>query len=242
MATLFPNHSTFIIRLMICIQGQRDLHKKRELVEGPLIDFAAEQKVERVRSQEDKKDDEEDSFQALRRAVKEYRATMKEYYKAAVDAFAKGDQDQVTRLLEQGQFFCEKARQADEESNQKIFETRSMETEDKMLLELHNHGSREAIRLLKCHLSSLAGIPSFKYLKVIVETNEEDSSKGSRRRLLMKLLEKESISWSEGETFGVVLIRLDNINPKSLSFAKKNSSMTSLNQSSWFLKNHSTLS
>ncbi|XVE88030.1 hypothetical protein DITRI_Ditri19aG0035800 [Diplodiscus trichospermus] len=194
-----------------------------ELVEEPPIDFAAEQKVDRVCPQEYKKDDEdeEDSFQALRRAVKEYRGTMKEYYKAAVDAFARGDQDQATRLLEQGQFFCDRARQADDKSNQKIFETRNPETEDEMLLDLHEHGSKEAIRLLKCHLSSLAGIPSFKYLKVIVEAIEEDSSKGSCRRLIIKLLEKESISWSEGETPGVVLIRLDKINPKSLSFAKK---------------------
>ncbi|MFQ6631447.1 hypothetical protein Gotur_009512, partial [Gossypium turneri] len=124
--------------------------------------------------------------------------------KFAVDAFAKGDQDEANKLLEQvtymrvptlvwqGQFFQEKARQADEESNQKIFETRlascsstmfaeepcwffhslslsiivfpivflrNIETEDEMLLELHNHGTREAIQLLKCHLSSLAGIP-----------------------------------------------------------------------------------
>ncbi|XVF25815.1 hypothetical protein REPUB_Repub13aG0246100 [Reevesia pubescens] len=196
-----------------------------ELVEGPLIDFTAEQKVDRVRSQEDKKDadEEEDSFQVLQRAVKEYRGTMKEYYEAAVDAFARGDQDQANRHLEQGQFFREKAREADEESNQKIFETgnTNTEAEDGMLLDLHDHGTKEAIRLLKCHLSSLAGIPSFKHLKVIVETNEEDSSKGSRRRLIMKLLKKESISWSEGATSGVVLIRLDNINPKSLSFAKK---------------------
>ncbi|KAK6268782.1 hypothetical protein QUC31_012942 [Theobroma cacao] len=195
-----------------------------ELVEGPLIDFPAEQKADGVCFQEVEKDDEdeEDSFQALQRAVKEYRGTMKEYYKAAVDAFAKGDPDQANRFLEQGQFFREKARQADEESNQKIFETRNTNTDDVMRLELHDLGAREAIRHLKSHLSLLAGIPLLKYLKVIVETNEEDSSKGSRRRLqVMKLLEKESISWSEGETPGVVMIRMDNINPKRLSFAKK---------------------
>ncbi|XVE51320.1 hypothetical protein DITRI_Ditri02bG0030600 [Diplodiscus trichospermus] len=194
-----------------------------ELVERPLIDSAAEQKVDRVCTEEVKKDDEdeEDGFQALRRAVKEYRGTMKEYYEAAVGAFAKGDRDLANQLLEQGEFFREKGRQADEESHQKIFETRNPETEDAILLDLHEHGPKEAIRLLKCHLSSLAGIPSFKYLKVILETDEQDSSKGSRRRLVMKLLEKESVSWSEGETFGVVLIQLDKINPKSLSFAKK---------------------
>ncbi|KAA3455640.1 Gag-Pol polyprotein [Gossypium australe] len=211
-----------------------------EIVERPLIDVTAEPKVDRVRSQKDKKDDEdeEDSFQVLRRAVKEYRGTMKEYYKAAVDAFAKGDQDEANKLLEQknpvGSIIVFP-----------IVFLRNTETEDEMLLELHNHGTREAIQLLKCHLSSLAGIPcksplsrfdstlelncsthgcvlqsAFKYLKVIINTDKEDSSKGTCRRLVMKLLQKESISWSEGETSGIILIQLDNIDPKRLSFAK----------------------
>ncbi|KAH1048563.1 hypothetical protein J1N35_039347 [Gossypium stocksii] len=194
-----------------------------EPVEGPLIDFDSESKVDRVHLQEDKKDDEDEEygFQALRRAVMEYRGTMKEYYKAAIDAFAKGDKDLANRLVEQGQFFREKACQADEESNQKIFETWGTDAEDEMSLDLHEHGAKEAIRLLKCHLSSLAGIPSFKYLKLILETNEEDSSKGRRRQSVKRLLEKESITWSEGETYGVIRIRLDKINPKSLSFGKK---------------------
>jgi hypothetical protein len=36
----------------------------------------------------------------------------------------------------------------------------------------------------------------------------------------MKLLEKESIEWTEGD-IGTILIQLDNINPKRWSFAKK---------------------
>jgi hypothetical protein len=38
---------------------------------------------------------------------------------------------------------------------------------------------------------------------------------------IMKLLEKESINWTEGADVGTILIQLDNINPKRLSFAKK---------------------
>ncbi|XP_056172054.1 putative nuclear RNA export factor SDE5 isoform X1 [Syzygium oleosum] len=127
--------------------------------------------------------DEEDSYEVLRRAVEEYRATMREYYKAAVEAFAKGDHARAGKLLEKGRFFCKKAREADEESYQKIFETRNKNTADFMLLDLHDHGAKEAIRLLKRHLLSLAGIPTFNYLKVIIETNEEDVSKGARKRL-----------------------------------------------------------
>ena len=38
---------------------------------------------------------------------------------------------------------------------------------------------------------------------------------------IIKLLKKESISWIEGENPGTILIRLDEIDPKCLSFARK---------------------
>ncbi|MED6130661.1 hypothetical protein PIB30_002775 [Stylosanthes scabra] len=163
-------------------------------------------------------EDEED-YQSVRRAVKEYRATMNEYYKAAVDAFANGDKFKAEKLLEQGHFFLKKAREADEESSRMIVETKTSEAQE-MLLDLHDHGSREAIRLLKCHLSSLAGIPSFEYLKVIIDASNQENTKGSRRRAILKLLEQEAIEWIEGETAGTILIRLDGIDRKTLSFLK----------------------
>ncbi|KAJ9136175.1 hypothetical protein P3X46_033278 [Hevea brasiliensis] len=194
-----------------------------ELVVEPPRDFTLEHKTDSVGSKQDNgnDEDEEGSYQQLRRAVKEYRVTMKEYYKAAVNAFAKGDYDCSNKLMDEGHFFHGKAREADEESSQKIFETKNVDTKDELTLDLHDHGAKEAMRLLKCHLSSLSGISSIKYLKVIIETDEEDTSKGARRRLVMKLLEKESIKWAEGENAGTLLIRLDNINRKSLSFAKR---------------------
>ncbi|KAK7302774.1 hypothetical protein RJT34_13670 [Clitoria ternatea] len=167
----------------------------------------------------DDPEDEED-YQNVRRAVKEYRAAMNEYYKAAVDAFAKGDQIKAGKLLEQGQFFLGKAHEADKESSRMILQPRTSQAEE-MVLDLRDHGSKEAIRLMKCHLSNLSGIPSFEYLKVIFDANDEGNTKGSRRRLqVLKLLEQESIKWVEGETAGTILIRLDNIDSKSLSFVK----------------------
>lgn len=166
-------------------------------------------------------EDEGDCYRMLRKAVREHRATIKEYYKSAADAFAKGDLSLGRRLFEQGQFYHTKAREADEESSAISVEPRNEETEDTVTLDLHENGAKEAIRLLKFHLSSLSGIPSMKYLKVIVETNDEDASKGSCRRLIIKLLEKESIKWIEGENPGTILILLEEINPKHLSFARK---------------------
>lgn len=166
-------------------------------------------------------EDEGDCYGMLRKAVREHRATIKEYYKSAADAFAKGDLSLGIRLLEQGQFYHTKAREADEESSTISVEPRNEETEDTVTLDLHENGAKEAIRLLKFHLSSLSGIPSMKYLKVIVETNDEDTSKGSRRQLIIQLLEKESINWIERENPGTILILLEEINPKHLSFARK---------------------
>ncbi|KAI8525511.1 hypothetical protein RHMOL_Rhmol13G0235700 [Rhododendron molle] len=150
-------------------------------------------------------DDEGDSYVVLRKAVREYRATMKEYYKSAIDAFAKGDLSLAGRLLEEGQFYHTKAREADEESAGIIFEPRNEETEDSVTLDLHENGAKEAIRLLKCHLSSLSGIPSMKFLKVIVETNDEDTSKGSRRRLF------EEESFALRLAFGDFTLRGDDV-------------------------------
>ncbi|KAF8411161.1 hypothetical protein HHK36_003704 [Tetracentron sinense] len=132
--------------------------------------------------------DEEDSYEVLRRSAKENWVTMKEYYKASADAFAKGDRAQSYKLLEQGHFFNKKAREADEKSAQKILEIRNKETRDEMPLDLHDHGTKEALRLLKFHLTSISGISSMPYLKVILETNDEDVTKGARRRLDMRTM------------------------------------------------------
>ncbi|PON36773.1 silencing defective [Parasponia andersonii] len=193
-----------------------------EAVAEPPCDFVVEQKTAAVYPQtHDECDKDEDSYLALRNGVKEYYRLMKDYYQAAVTAFVKGNHVLAGRLLEEGRLYHKRAREADEESNIMILKTKDVEEQDELLLDLHDHGSKDAIQILKCHLSSLAGIPSFRCLKVIIETNEEDSSNRSRRRLVLKLLEKESIKWVEGENAGTILIRLDGIDRKRLSFVKK---------------------
>ncbi|XP_072085416.1 putative nuclear RNA export factor SDE5 isoform X1 [Arachis hypogaea] len=192
----------------------------KHVVFEPPEDTMEEYKIDMDFSLRDATNDVEDEdYQCVRRAVKEYRATMNEYYKAAVDAFANGDKFKAEKLIDQGNFFLKKAREADEESSRMIVEPKTSEAQE-MLLDLHDHGSREAIRLLKCHLSSLAGIPSFEYLKVIIDASNQENTKGSRRRAILKLLEQEAIKWIEGETAGTILIRLDSIDRKKLSFLK----------------------
>lgn len=94
-----------------------------------------------------------------------------------------------------------------------LFIIRNDEAQDEMTLDLHDLGAKDALRLLKRHLLSFSGIPcksvfsqlyfsiklftvieiigislsfpsAFKSLKVILETKDEDATKGSRRRMV----------------------------------------------------------
>ncbi|THG03719.1 hypothetical protein TEA_009088 [Camellia sinensis var. sinensis] len=198
----FPNRSEEISRETVAINAVKRSKAFRQVVVEPLRDTTVERKTANMSPRNDIEEDgllskyvdEGDNYLVLRKAVKEYRATMKEYYKAAIEAFAQGDHARASKLLEEGQFFHGKAREADEESAQMITQARNGETEDTVSLDLHNQGDKEAIRLLKCHLSSLSGISSMKYLKVIVETNGEDVSKRSRNKRLVRLYQRVELS------------------------------------------------
>ncbi|TKY49089.1 Silencing defective 5 isoform 1 [Spatholobus suberectus] len=132
-------------------------------------------------------DDDENSYKALRGAVREHWITMKEYYRAAVDAFVQSDYARADRLLEQGHFFNRKAREADEKSAQKLFRTNES-NDDEIPLDLHEHEPKQALRLLKFHLTTLSGIHAIKHPRVIVGTEDEDI-KGARKKLVSHTLE-----------------------------------------------------
>ncbi|XP_068645461.1 putative nuclear RNA export factor SDE5 [Aristolochia californica] len=161
----------------------------------------------------------EDKYDTLRKASKVNWDAMKAYYEAAVDAFVNGEQDRVDYLIEQGKHFNEKAREADDKSAGKIHEIRSANASTVVSLDLHEQQTREAICLLKLQLSSFSGIPSIHFLKIIVDSGHDTITKGARRRLVIKLLEKQGIKWSE-ENAGTIKIKVDEIDPRKLTFAK----------------------
>ncbi|XP_057981266.1 putative nuclear RNA export factor SDE5 [Malania oleifera] len=195
-----------------------------KLVDEPLQDTTAPCvpiTLEPEQVTESDSEDDEDSYKVQRKAVKEYWTIMKEYYKAAVDAFANGEHTRAYKLLEEGHFYSKKAREADEKSAQKLIETNQCKKNEEVSLYLDEQEPKEAISLLRFHLKSLSGIPSIQCLKVILGSND-DVKKGARKRMIiMKLLEKESIKWTEEQNGQALLIRVDEINPKKLSFAGK---------------------
>ncbi|CAA3019746.1 Hypothetical predicted protein [Olea europaea subsp. europaea] len=160
----------------------------------------------------------ENSYEDLREAVKEYWIAMKEYYKAAVDAFTEKDHEKAQKFLQEGHFFMKKAREADETSAQKLLENSA---EEELSLNVYLFEPKEAVHMLRLHLPTFSGLPSVKHLNVIVGTNEKDAKEGLRKRMIIKLLNRESIPFTENESGKMIAIQVDEINPEKLSFAKK---------------------
>ncbi|KAI4342978.1 hypothetical protein MLD38_027534 [Melastoma candidum] len=180
-----------------------------------VVNVAVEEKTEETKPPqndgvEQAAKEEEGDYQLLRKAVAEYRESMREYYKAAIEAYSKGDRAKANKLSEKGQFFYRKAREADEESNCKVYEIRNngVQHEETFPLDLSELDAREALRILKLHLKSLGGSLAFKYMKVTIEGRDGDASRGARRKRIMKLMEKESVKWKDGGEAGSILITL----------------------------------
>ncbi|XP_020573720.1 putative nuclear RNA export factor SDE5 isoform X2 [Phalaenopsis equestris] len=195
------------------VRGQKPVTK-------PFDDYASSPTLETELAKNEIRRDEED-YQMLRKAAKQHWDTMKLYYEAAVDSFTKGNKAQASYCLEQGKHYYQLAREADEKSSRLILEKAEQEEKGNELpLDLRAHSVNESIRLLKLHLLSLASIPSFSHLKVTVNTESDNTSRGKRRReKVLQLLEKESIRWSEAEgSPGIILIPLNGMDHKQLSF------------------------
>ncbi|CAH8260588.1 unnamed protein product [Arabidopsis lyrata] len=171
-----------------------------------------------------KEDEDENEFKAHRKAVREHLNQMKEYYGAAAEAFSKGETERAHRLVEKGHFFGQKAREADDKSIAKMIDVKkdddsTYEEDEVVTVNVNEHETKEALRLLKRQLNFFSGISSFKYLRVALGDKKEDFK--SKRKHIVKLLEGESIAWTEEDSGLVMMIRVDKIDPKKLSFAKK---------------------
>lgn len=206
------------------IRPLREVEKSRRsshVVEKPLQGTLERQLLIRTPQSDAKNGEEnEESYKVIRKAVKEYWITMKEYYAAACEAFLKGDHDKARKLLEEGQFFMTKARETDERSSQNLLDTSCSSSKEIVTIDLHDLEPKDAVRLLKIQMTSLCGFSSIQYLKILVGITAEEAN-GPRKRLVRKFLERDSIAWTEEENGTVLVIRADVIDPRKMTFAKK---------------------
>ncbi|KAJ0865574.1 hypothetical protein HanRHA438_Chr12g0541971 [Helianthus annuus] len=204
----------------IIVPKRQPRMRKFGLVTEPLEDGVIELKTPIVKKEVngDGNEEVEDNYETLREAVTEHWITMKRYYRAAADAYAKGNYERSYKLVEEGHFYMAKAREADETSTKLLTQTR--DDGEVISINLNDYDPREAVRLLKTQLKSMSGIPSIHYLKVMVGANGDKNKPNARKRLISKLLERDAITWTEEDDGRIMTIRIDVINPKRLSFNK----------------------
>ncbi|KAM3302334.1 putative nuclear RNA export factor SDE5 [Capsicum chacoense] len=205
------------------IRPLREVGKSRRsshVVEKPLQDTLERQILIRTPNDAKNGEENEESYEVLRKAVKEYWITMKEYYKAASEAFFLGDHDKAGKFLEEGQFFMKKAQEVDGRSSQKLLETSGSSSKEIVAVNLLGLEPKDAVRVLQTQLNSLCGFSSIPYLKILVGITAEEA-KGPRKQLVLKFLKRDSIAWTEQEDGLALVIRADVIDPRKMTFAKK---------------------
>lgn len=193
---------------------EKSLKSKRlyKIVSEPIVDTDSTIAID-IPKQYSCKKEEDDNFEVLKRSVKQHHNSMKEYYTAATDAFCKGDLDKSNLLEEEGHYHLKMFHEAREKSFvENTGVTRSTGDHDIFTLDLHMHGVSGALSLLKTHLQSIA--TNFSYLRVIVDSDSEDTTKGKRKLSVIKFLRRKKILWSEEkENPGVLRIKMDLIDP-----------------------------
>lgn len=165
---------------------------------------------------------EEDGYELFHRAASQHWAAMRSYFQEAAAAYSKGERARAGYLSAEGNHYKQLAREADEKASQRIFDIKNKDMHNDVTIDLHSQHVKDAIRLLKLHIQSLASISSIHSLKVITGCGSHGTGRGRIKRAVTQLLEKEGINWTE-ENPGVIVIKIKDVNPENLSFVNSNS-------------------
>jgi len=157
-------------------------------------------------------EEEEDEYSHLRKIASQHWGTMKSYYQEAAAAYSKGERARAGYLSEEGNYYKQIARETDEKASQRIFDIKNRDFQNDVTIDLHSQHVKDAIRLLKLHIQSLACISSIHCLKVIT-----GNGRGRIKRAVTQFLEKEGINWTD-ENPGAIVIKIADVNPNDLSF------------------------
>lgn len=157
-------------------------------------------------------EEEEDEYNHLRKIASQHWGIMKSYYQEAAAAYSRGERAHAAYLSEEGNYYKQIARETDEKASQQIFDFKNKDFQNDVTIDLHSQHVKDAIRLLKLHIQSLACISSIHCLKVIT-----GSGRGRIKRAVTQFLEKERINWTD-ENPGAIVIKISDVNPDDLSF------------------------
>ncbi|KAJ8553062.1 hypothetical protein K7X08_020455 [Anisodus acutangulus] len=147
-------------------------------------------------------------YQLFTEAAKQHWESMRSHYQKAATAFSNGQKEHAAYLADQGRLHNRKAQEADEKASQDIFAARNKNIENMITIDLHGQHVKPAMRLLKLHLLFGAFVRSVRLFRVITGCGAHGIGKSKLKNLVVELLKKEHIEWTE-ENRGTLLIKLD---------------------------------
>ncbi|KAH9329922.1 hypothetical protein KI387_002030, partial [Taxus chinensis] len=125
---------------------------------------------------------EEDEYELLRKIASQHWGTMRSYFQEAAAAYSMGQRARAGYLSAEGNHYKQLAREADEKASQRIFDVKNKDMHNDVTIDLHSQHVKDAIRLLKLHIQSLASISSIHSLKVITGCGLHGTGRGRIKR------------------------------------------------------------
>ncbi|KAI4305255.1 hypothetical protein L6164_028630 [Bauhinia variegata] len=180
----------------------RNVVKKMQSL-GPKFDFCPQNAETQQRNYA-----KGDEYNVFREDAKKHWDSMRSCYQKAAAAYTKGERAYAAYLSDQGKEQIKRAKKAEAKASHDIFVARNKGIENVLTIDLHGQQVKPAMRMLKLHLLFGSYVPSVRILRVITGCGSHGMGKSKLKQLVIKLLEKEAVEWSE-ENRGTVLIKLN---------------------------------
>ncbi|KAL5077199.1 hypothetical protein RYX36_016183 [Vicia faba] len=149
-----------------------------------------------------------EEYHAFREGARQQWDSVKCYFQKAATAYTNGDRGYAAYLSDQGKEQTKVAQKADTKASHDIFVARNKGIENVITIDLHGQHVKPSMRMLKLHLLFGSYVPSVQMIRVITGCGSHGFGKSKLKQSVTKLLDKESIEWSE-ENQGTVLIKLN---------------------------------
>ncbi|XP_058787904.1 SMR domain-containing protein At5g58720 isoform X2 [Vicia villosa] len=149
-----------------------------------------------------------EEYHAFREGARQQWDSVKCYFQKAATAYSNGERGYAAYLSDQGKEQTKVAQKADTKASHDIFVARNKGIENVITIDLHGQHVKPAMRMLKLHLLFGSYVPSVQMIRVITGCGSHGFGKSKLKQSVTKLLDKESIEWSE-ENRGTVLIKLN---------------------------------
>ncbi|XP_020525015.1 SMR domain-containing protein At5g58720 isoform X3 [Amborella trichopoda] len=172
-----------------------------------------------------------DEYKFFRKPARLHWDDMKSLYKRAATAYTKGEWANAAHLSEKGRACKRMARKAEESASKRIFELRNKGVQNEVTIDLHGQHVKEALRILKFHITLFTCTPVIQRLRIITGRAAQGVARGIKQSVI-NLLQKEGIGWEE-ENVGTIVIRLEGV--KDLSFEGSDNDSEARSRMLWIL-------